>query len=593
MSHAGLPEPAPKVAPAEVAAASAIAWGRLRYLVVEDSPTMRVWLRNAILAMGGKSVDQAVGYSDALHRLRNRENFDVILCDYILSEERATAGNGYRAISRDGQHLLEECRSRKLIPTAAVFIMITGERTYERVFAAAELAPDDYLLKPLTPNSLSERLTRAYLKRQAMKPMTDLYDNGAFEPCITACTELLASGTPYDLDCLKLIGESLMALQRYDDAHRHFETVLLTHPALPWARLGAARAFFHLDRYDESQSILEDLLTSNADLAQAHDLLANIHETKGDSASSRAIIKQILAKNPRAVNRHREVVRLALEVGDEEDARKALGDMFAHGIGSSAMKPADFCSYSMLLLQDGGDAAQQRLTQVIGALNDHYLAPGNNDEGGFRVAELAAQFARARVSGDANSAERFYRQLNTEAREQNITDNGIRMVLMEAAAQQGDEARALDIAKEVLGDYVGNEGMTKRIVSTLEKHDLGGAAARLRDISERAVLDMNRQAVAHAKSGQMKAAMVEFIQLASRSRNLSVTFNAALAIVRWLEANEYDEALARKLKFYLEFIGNRDPDNPKYRQLIDMAAKFTRSSAARPPNDGWAADIAL
>lgn len=554
---------------------------------------MRIWLRNAILAMGGKSVDQASGYTDAIYRLRNRECFDVVLCDYVLSEERHTSGSGYRAISRDGQHLLEECRRVKLIPTASVFIMITGERHYEKVFAAAELAPDDYLLKPLTPSSLLERLTRAYLKRQAMKPMTDLFDSRGFEACIAACAQALQSRTPYGLDCLKLIGESLVALGRFEDAYRHYENVLLGHPTLPWAKLGAARAHFHLDRYDESQSILESLLTSHADLAQGHDLLAKIHETKGNSETARAIIRQVLAKNPRAVGRHREVVRLALEVGDEEDARKALGDMFAHGVGSSALNPADFCGYAMLLLQDGSDAAQQRLTQIIGSLNDHYMGPGSPDAAKFRVAELAAQFARARLGGDSAGAERFYRQMVTEVREQGIADNATRMALMEAAAKQGDEALAQGIAQSVLADYVGNDGMTKRIVSTLEKQGMGNVAVRLRDESEHAVLEMNRKAVEHAKAGRMKAAMDEFVALASKSRNLSVTFNAALAIVRWLDVNEYDEQLVRKLKFYLEFIGNRDADNPKYQQLMEMAQKFIRPAAANSADEDWAADIEL
>ena len=188
---------------------------------------MREWLRNAIIGMGGRSVDQASSYSDALYRIRNREAFDVILCDYVLSEERNPTGSAMRVVSRDGQHLLEECRGRRLIRTSCVFIMVTGERKYERVFAAAELAPDDYLLKPLTPQTLADRLHSAYGKRQAMKKMNDLFDVGRYEECLAACRSPEPAAFAYRLDCQKLTGECLMALGRFDLAHRHYESVLV------------------------------------------------------------------------------------------------------------------------------------------------------------------------------------------------------------------------------------------------------------------------------------------------------------------------------------------------------------------------------
>lgn len=548
---------------------------------------MREWLRNAILGMGGRSVEQASSYSDALYRIRNREPFDVILCDYVLSEERNPTGSGMRVVSRDGQHLLEECRRSRLIRTSCAFIMVTGERKYERVFAAAELAPDDYLLKPLTPQALADRLHLAYGKRQAMKRMNDLFDAGHYDECLAACQDPQQGGFPYRLDCQKLGGECLMALGRFDEAHRHYESVLVDHPRLPWAKLGVARAYFHLDRYDESQSLLESILTSNGDFLQAHDLLARVHESRGDAATSREILREVLARNPRAIHRHREVIRMAMEVHDEEDAMRAYDAMFSQGAGSSAMEAADFCGYTMLLMRDGAPAAQERLTRLIGTLNDHYVGIGSDDEqgGNFSLAELTAQYARARLKADKAGADRFYRQLVAKAEERKVVDTNTMLALMEAAAVQGDTERALAIASEALADHVGNDAMAQRIVNVLGHHDLQDDAKRLREATERAVLDMNRKAVELAKAGRMREAMEEFIRLAGDSRNLSVTFNAALAIARWLDANERDEALVRKLKNYVEFIGHRDPDSPKLRQLREMAEVWFRPSGAPANGD--------
>lgn len=547
---------------------------------------MRTWLRNAILGMGGRSVDQASSYNDAIYRIRNREPFDVILCDYVLSEERHTTGRGARAVARDGQHLLEECRRQRLIRTSCVFMMVTGERKYEKIFAVAELAPDDYLLKPMSPQALADRLHAAYSKRQAMKKINDLFDGARYDECLVACHDSGRASAAYRLDCQKVIGDCLMLLGRFDEAHRHYESVLIDHPRLPWAKLGVARAYFHLDRYDESQSLLESILTSHGDFLQAHDLLARVHETRGDSAASREILKEVLARNPRAIDRHRAVIRMALDVHDEEDAMHAYDAMFSQGAGSSAMESADFCGYTMLLMRDGGSAAQERLTRLIGTLNDHYLGIGNEQQrGNFGLAELTAQFARANLNADKAAADRYYNQLVSKAKECEQVDTNTMLALMEAAAVQGDTDRALELAREALADHVGNEAMTQRIISLLSHHDLDEHAQHLREDTERAVLAMNRKAVDLAKAGHMREAMDEFIRLAGESRNLSVTFNAALAIARWLESNGRDEALIRKLKNYVDFIGHRDPDSPRLRQLRKASEAWFRQPGEQGNGD--------
>jgi predicted Zn-dependent protease len=545
-------------------------WSKLRFLVVEDSATMRVWLRNSIVGMGGKTVDQALSYSDALFRINNREPFDVILCDYILAEE------GGRT-ARDGQHLLEECRHRRLIPTSCVFIMVTAERSYEQIFAVAELAPDDYLIKPLTPSILSDRLARAYDKKIALKPLTDVFDAGDYERCL-AMTRSIVEETAYKLDCLRLIGECLLKLNRNEEAHRHYEEVLLTHPRLPWARMGAAKTYFALDRYDESRALLETLISDSADFTQAHDLLARVHEVKGSPEQARALMKDVLARNPRAIHRHREVVRMAMEIGDTADATAAYDAMFAHGAGSVTLQAGDFASFSTLLLSTPGDKAAAQLTRLIGTLNDHYLRldDENEESRAYRLAELVAQYARAKTTGNATEAGNFYSQITALSNERAVSDNAMQMAIMDVAIAAGDEARASEIARNVLADYHGNDAMTARISGALEKGGMGAIAKRLASESEAAMQNLNRKAVTLAKQGKMEDAMYEFIRLADETRNLSVTFNAALAIVRACEQGNDDDNLRKKLSHYLEVMQNRDANNPRTKQMQEMAASYLR-----------------
>ena len=550
-------------------------WSKLRFLVVEDSATMRMWLRNSILGMGGKSVDQAVNYSDALYRINNREPFDVILCDYILDEGSSRSGR-----PKDGQHLLEECRHRRLIPTSCVFIMVTAERAYEQIFAVAELAPDDYLIKPLTPSSLSERLAKAYEKKLALKPLTDCFDASDYQACLDGTRSMLERKTPYELDCLRLIGECLLKLNRNEEAHQHYSAVLVDYPRLPWARLGAARTYFALDRYDESRDLLESLITENRDFAQAHDMLAQVHEIKGSPELARALMKDVLARNPRAIHRHREVVRMALDVGDSADASAAYAGMFEHGAGSVMLHASDFSGFSTLLLKQPGAESAARLTKLISTLNDHYLKLDSDSEEsrGYRLAELVAQYARAKSGSNQAEAKGFYAQISSAMRERPVGDNGMLLAVMEVAIAEGDEAGAAEISRKVLADYHGNEAMTARIVGAMERGGMGAIAKRLTDESEVAMQNLNRKAVGLARDGKMQEAMYEFIRLADETRNLSVTFNAALAIVRALEAGTDDETLSRKLSHYIDVMKNRDAANPRTLRMLEMASPYLRGT---------------
>lgn len=44
-------------------------------------------------------------------------------------------------------------------------MMVTGEQSYEQVVSAVELVPDDYIIKPFSPDKLLLRLERIVAKK--------------------------------------------------------------------------------------------------------------------------------------------------------------------------------------------------------------------------------------------------------------------------------------------------------------------------------------------------------------------------------------------------------------------------------------------
>src|SRR5690606_29031359 len=94
-----------------------------------------------------------------------------------------------------------------------VFIMVTAEKAYENVVATVELGPDDYIIKPFSPDRLRFRLERALTRKQFFRPLFVARREGDFDTAEAFITEHLSSeaGKPYRFDLLRQRAELLMA----------------------------------------------------------------------------------------------------------------------------------------------------------------------------------------------------------------------------------------------------------------------------------------------------------------------------------------------------------------------------------------------
>ncbi|MBK7422843.1 MAG: hypothetical protein IPJ48_06930 [Propionivibrio sp.] len=84
-----------------------------------------------------------------------------------------------------------------MISLSTVFMVITAERAYHNVVSLAELAPDDYLIKPFTADQLHARLVRAIYKKQFFAKVFGHLDNGAFADALVACELLIGRTRPF------------------------------------------------------------------------------------------------------------------------------------------------------------------------------------------------------------------------------------------------------------------------------------------------------------------------------------------------------------------------------------------------------------
>lgn len=554
---------AAEAGPAALPPLLACPYRELSYLLVEDSETMRVWLRNTIVNAGGVKVDVADSYNDALYRIRNRGNYDVVLCDYILSD------------TRDGQQLLEEVRRQKLLPQSTIWIMITGERKYEQVFSAVELAPDDYLIKPVSPDLLHERLGRAWDRRQALKGATDLYDADRFDEALALCRREASANPRHAAGYLRIAGECLLQLEHYQEAYDHFEAILELRPSLPWAKLGKARAFFHLDRYDETAAIIEEMILETPDYLHAHDLLAKVHERKGDLEATKALLQMVLQKNPKSLTRHREIARIAVATNDTQTAIDAYAQMHLHGRGSSFIRPGDFCTYAAMLAKSGSKAALDRLDGLKSNLADFH-----RKDPAYALAGCSVAYAAAVTKGDVAAVGKAYADLRAALASAHgagvDVDREQSMFVLEAAVNMKDEQSACAMAGALYDDHIGNQSVEDRIQEIMASAGWQQQARSIADGASENLRRLNAAAADMAKHGRLLEAVEEFARLAETNRNVAVYLNAATCVIKCFEERAAGrlaiddgtrKRLNNRMQGYINFVNHRDVGNHRLEQI--------------------------
>lgn len=308
---------------------SFIDFSKKRFLVIDDQAQARDALRSIAQTAGAFTVEFAVNYPDALFRIRNMAP-DIILCDYQLGE------------SRSGQQLLEELRRFDLLPDETIFMMVTGEQTYEQVVSAVELVPDDYIIKPFSPDKLLLRLNRIVARKAFFG---EYYRKKRAREYAAALATLEAmrrdeAGRPYRFEILRQRAETLLASGQAPAAEQAYRAILDNYE-FPWARAGIARALHRQDRHGEARYEIDRVVADMPLYFDAADLKAEICLAQGETEEAQRVLDEATRKTPRNYLRKRLLAEAATLNGDERTARAVLADILENDTMPGAIGPED------------------------------------------------------------------------------------------------------------------------------------------------------------------------------------------------------------------------------------------------------------
>lgn len=534
-----------------------IDYGSLRTLVVDDIPGMRSALKMTLSNFGVTRTDVASTAQEAISRIGNA-SYDLILADYNLGE------------SRDGQQLLEELRHRGLITLQTVYVMVTAESVYEKVAATAELAPDDYLLKPFNGEVLRNRLEVILHKKMAFADAHGRHAAGDLEGALAACDVLIQEKPRYLIDALRFKGELLNAMGRFDEAEVLYRQVMEMR-AIPWARLGLARSLHAQGKEDEAEEVLLDALEVTPEMVAAYDLLAEVKLSRKDSEGAQEALAKGVEISGKTVRRQQMLGELAYENGDLDTAQSAYKAALDKGRHSIFVTHADYGNLCRVQVEQGN---------LNGALET--LKRGKDTLQQTPEGQLVSAVVQSVVHTKAGQTEAAKRALDEASK---LRGDGVR----------GDGRLMLDLADSYIAHGRQDDG--DAVIGEVAKnaHDSDSLLNKAKQIYARAgresdgdmllkqatveVRRLNNEGVFRAQKGDLEGASQCLLTAAREAPyNPRVLMNAAWVLLRYIDANGMDEEKQMEAKRLLLEVERLAPGHNRLPGLLshlrEIEARF-------------------
>lgn len=535
----------------------------LTALVIEPNPSMRASLHNMLSLCGLDRIEDAASSNQAIRALEAK-TYDLILCEYALEG------------GQDGQQMLEDLRHHRLINAGTMFFMVTGEGQFSKVVSAAELMPNDYILKPFAADAMLERIWRALDRRNALVPVHQLVDMGDLRAAIEACQAGEAAQPRFACEFKRLRAEMHIQAGEPDLAEPIYAE-LWESRHIHWARLGQAKTLYLRGRYDEARGMLEDLLGKNRRFLDAYDWLARTHEANGDLAAAQAVLNNAVELSPHAVRRLRRLGEVALEAGDIEGAERALKQVVSKTRYSEFRTPEDHAKLAQTLVKKG-DPVQA--AAVIRDLDKSLAGTRNTD-----VCSAIASAALHEFTGNTARMNASIDYAVSGMRLASGLSNEMKLELARTCLEVGKEEQASEVMRDVMRNAA-TPGAMARAMRMMEQSGHAELAQRLADESRNEVGEMVAAGAALAKRGDFRGAVDLMLEaVAKLPDNAQVAFNAAVAILKCLENEGWDDALGRHALALVATVRRLDPANSKLNALAglhqDILKKYNIRPAAR------------
>jgi len=385
-------------------AASKVNYADKSVLLVDSSGNMRSTIFYMLRELGVQNL-RAVTVSERVLEMIRDESFDIILLGHNSSD----------AVT--GMRLLEEARYRGYIRPTAGWIFMTSDASQEVVLHAIDSRPDGLLTKPFTIDELKLRLDQLIRRKQTLYPIEQAIEIGDLPSAVEDCAAI-PRGDPCYEQAQRLRAQCLMELgrvqQAYDELEKHYwqgedkDTAVLM-----------AQALYRLKRLEEAEELLVELVERYPLLIAAYDLLAKVHESRGNLFEAREALQQAAAKSPLGIPRQMELGRVATQTEALDVAENAYRRSIVLGRSSCYRSPEPYlrlANIRRLELKSSDERKQVTLRNELDSLlnNAEFNFPRDMQ---LRVRSALLRSQTCRDLGELDESNRLYREADQRNRE--------------------------------------------------------------------------------------------------------------------------------------------------------------------------------
>ncbi|MBV1776787.1 response regulator [Burkholderiaceae bacterium DAT-1] len=530
----------------------------MHILIVDDFQGMRSLLRDILREKGARHIDLATNGNEAITRL-SAQAYDVVFCDFNL-------GAG-----KNGQQVLEEAKYRNMIGPACVWIMISGEKTADAVFGAAEFQPDAYLVKPLTAALIFTRLEKTWSKKASLLEIDQAMRNKDLPKALRACDDRIQTDKANVIDLMKLKGGILVSMGELGKAADLYDSILARRD-FPWAKTGLAKIRLQQGKLDDAKALFESVINENPAYIEAYDGLAKTLQQQGLRQETKGILERAVKLSPNSTGRQKLLGDVALETGDLVVAEKAYAKSVASGANSIFKSPDSYFCLAKV------KSAAGKPEEALRAIND-----------------LKKQFTGDNIAIQATIAEGVvYQENGPQAKAKEIAGK-LRNVADEAAIQMSptvtmemaklmllsggmyEKDKGLSLLQSVIRNNHYNPYICEQVQSVFDKADMSEAGKKLVESASREATELMDKGVLLTREGKL----LEAINLMRDARkmmptNVRLLLNTIYVMLLMLEKSDEELSLVEEVETLLAEVNRLQPDEPRG---MDLARRFDKFKA--------------
>ncbi len=531
------------------------AFAKLSYLIVDDFENFRLSMRQMLRSCGADKIELVPNASNAVQYC-SYNHVDIVLCDYNLGE------------GKNGQHILEELRHKKLLKRSSLFLMVTAETSKEMVMGAREYQPDAYLTKPINRTILEKRLSAMITQRNALLPINREIDRENFPEAISLCLQALPSKPRYKTWLMKTLADLYYQVGDFSHALKIHDDVLAQRD-LSWARLGRGKILVANQNYDAAVTTLKDLVVKHPDYMEAYDLLAEAYEKQGRPTQAQQILEKAAEHSPNALLRHKHLATLAAfnqDMSTATDAWRQTVTLGTHSIHDSS-------EHYLALGQSLSDLSEGDTSDEGSAHSDEALAILRRMERRFADQEdikVRSRIVQSRVhagQGRMSEAEKTIESVADQLGDPDLLAPEAGIDYAKTLFRLGRDEEAKSLLATLANRCNDNPTLLQKIENLLDEPV--GFRQKLQARS------LNRDGIKAFEAGKLDEAISTFSQaLEIVPSHASLNLNLVQVLMKKYQETPGDRDLLKRCEKYLARLSGLPEQHRQYRRLLSLRKKL-------------------